>query len=188
MRMIRIASIALGMATLCATNAFAQQVNIKPGLWQIDMTLPGQAGGNQMAGVVALMKSQMASMSPAQRAEIQKRLGASGTEFTDDGLRTKQCITKQDIAKFDLFGKKGPDGCTRSATPVAGGMNVNMQCTQPQMNIDAVVKTPSDTAYTFDSTATVAGPNGMTVTQKTTGSGKWLGSDCGSAAPVSGEG
>ena len=188
MRMIRTASIALSMATLCATNAFAQQVNIKPGLWQIDMTLPGQTGGNQMAAVVALMKNQMASMSPAQRAEIQKRLGISGTEFTDDGLSTKQCITKEDIAKFDVFGKKGPDGCTRNATPVAGGMNVSMQCTQPQVKVDAVVKTPSETAYTFDSTATMAGPDGTMMTQKTSGSGKWLGSDCGNVAPVSGKG
>lgn len=188
MRMIRTASIAVGIATLCATSAFAQQVNIKPGLWQIDMTLPGQGGGNQMAGVVALMKSQMASMSPAQRAEIQKRLGASGTEFTDDGLRTKQCITKEAIANFDVFGKKGPDGCTRNATPAAGGMNVSMQCTQPQVKIDAVVKTPSETAYTFDSTATMAGPDGTMMSQKTSGTGKWLGSDCGSVAPVSGKG
>ncbi|WP_273163491.1 DUF3617 domain-containing protein [Massilia timonae] len=188
MSMIRTASIALSMATLCATNAFAQQVNIKPGLWQIDMTLPGQAGGNQMAGIVALMKSQMASMPPAQRAEIQRRLGASGTEFTDDGLRTKQCITKEDIAKFDVFGKKGPEGCTRNATPTAGGMNVSMQCAQPQVKIDAVVKTPSDTAYTFDSTATMAGPGGAMMTQKTSGTGKWLGSDCGNVAPVSGQG
>lgn len=188
MKTIRTATIALSMATLCATSALAQQVNIKPGLWQVDMTLPGQAGSNQMAGVVALMKNQMASMSPAQRAEIQKRLGASGTEFTDDGLRTKQCITKEDIAKFDVFGKKGPDGCTRNATPVAGGMNVSMQCTQPQVKIDAVVKTPSETAYTFDSTATMAGPGGTMMTQKTSGSGKWLGSDCGNVTPVSGNG
>lgn len=188
MSMIRTASIAISLATLCATNALAQQVNIKPGLWQIDMTLPGQGGGNQMAGVVALMKSQMASMPPAQRAEIEKRLGGSGTEFTDNGLRTKQCITKEAIARFDVFGKSGPDGCTRNATPTAGGMNVSMQCTQPQVKVDAVVKTPSDTAYSFDSTATMAGPGGTTMTQKTTGTGKWLGSDCGSVAPVSGNG
>ncbi|WP_306397022.1 DUF3617 domain-containing protein [Telluria beijingensis] len=188
MRMIRIASIAVSMATLCATNALAQQVNIKPGLWQIDMTLPGQAGGNQMAAVAALMKSQMASMSPAQRAEIEKRLGGSGTEFTDNGLRTKQCITKEDIAKFDVFGKKGPDGCTRNTTPVAGGMNVSMQCTQPQVKIDAVVKTPSETAYTFESTAAMAGPGGAMMSQKTSGSGTWLGSDCGNVAPMSGNG
>jgi len=188
MRMIRTAGIALSMAILCTTNALAQQVNIKPGLWQIDMTLPGQAGGNHMAAVVALMKSQMASMSPAQRAEIQKRLGVGGTEFTDNGLRTKQCITKENIARFDVFGKQGPEGCTRNATPVAGGMNVSMQCTQPQVKIDAVVKTPSDTAYTFDSTATMAGPDGTMMSQKTSGSGTWLGSDCGNVAPPSGKG
>lgn len=186
MRMIRTASIVLSLATLCAPSAFAQQVDIKPGLWQLDMTLPGQAGGGQMAGLAALVKSQMASMSPAQREELQKRLGTSGTEFTDNGLRTKQCITKEQIANFDLFGKKGPEGCTRNATPFPGGANVSMQCTQPQVKVDAVVKSQSDTAYTFESTATVAGPGGAPMTQKSTGTGKWLGSDCGSVAPAKG--
>ena len=185
--MRRTASIVLSLATLCATNAFAQQVDIKPGLWQLEMTLPGKGGGKQMASIAALMKSQMDSMPAAQRAEVQKKLGelgAGGTEFTENGLRTKQCITKQDIAQFDVFGKKGPDGCTRNATPMAGGLNVSMQCTQPQVKIDAVVKTQSDEAYTFDSTATMAGPNGTTMTQKTSGSGKWLGSDCGQLKPA----
>ena len=187
MKMRRTASIVLSLATLCAPNAFAQQVDIKPGLWQLDMTLPGKAGGNHMASIVALMKSQMDSMPPAQRAEMQKKLGelgAGGTEFTNDGLRTKQCITKEDIAQFDVFGKKGPDSYTRNATPTPGGMNVSMQCTNPQVKVDAVVKTQSDKAYTFDSTATMAGPTGAMMTQKTSGSGKWLGSDCGQVKPV----
>lgn len=188
MRMIRTASIALSLATLCATNAVAQQVDIKPGLWQLDMTLPGQAGGGQMAGLAALVKSQMASMAPAQREELQKRLGTSGTEFTDNGLRTKQCITKVQIANFDLFGKKGPDGCTRNATAIPDGANVSMQCTQPQVKVDAVVKRQSDKAYTFESTATMAGPGGTTMTQQSSGTGKWLGSDCGSVAPASAKG
>lgn len=182
MSMIRTATIAASLATLCATPALAQQVNIKPGLWQLDMALAGKAGGNQMAGLAALVKSQMDAMPAAQRAEIQNRLGelgASGAEFTGNGLRTRQCITKEDIARFDVFGKNGPDGCTRNATPIAGGMNVSMQCTQPQVRIDAVVKTRSEKAYTFESTATMAGPDGRTMTQQSSGSGTWLGSDCG---------
>ena len=56
------------------------------------------------------------------------------------------------------------------------------------MKVDAVVKRQSDKAYTFDSTATMAGPGGTTMTQQSSGTGKWLGSDCGSVAPASAKG
>lgn len=188
MKTKRIASTVLALVTVCASNAYAQPPEIKPGLWQIQMTLPGGMKGNPMAGQIALMKSQMASLPAEQRREMEKVLAglqAQGTEFTSDGLRTNQCITKEDIAKFDLMGDKGPDSCTRKSTPVPGGMNVSMQCTQPKMNLDAVVKVQNENAYTFQSTATMAGPDGKMTTQKTSGSGKWLGSDCGQLKPAS---
>lgn len=188
MRMPRIATTFFALATVCAANAFAQPVAIKPGLWQLDMTLPASVQGNQMAGMLEMMKKQMASMPPEQRKEMEKMLAdmdARGTKITGDGLRTNECFTKENIARFDLMGKKGPDGCTNQATPVAGGVNVSMQCPKQQMKIDAAVKYQGDKAYTFDSTATLPGPDGKMMTQKTTGTGKWLGSDCGKVTPVS---
>lgn len=183
-----IASTVLALATVCASNAFAQPPTIKPGLWQIQMALPAGVKGDPMAAQIEMMKSQLASLPPDQRKEMEKMLAglkAQGTEFTSDGLRTNQCITKEDIAKFDLMGDKGPDNCTRKSTPMPGGMNVSMQCTQPKMNLDAAVKIQSENAYTFQSTATMAGPDGKMTTQKTSGAGKWLGSDCGLLKPAS---
>lgn len=171
--------IVFALASLCAGQAFAQQPIIKPGLWQIDMTLPDKAGGNPLGGYVELMKSQMASMTPEQRAQINNMLGASGTELNGDGLRTRQCITRQNINDFDVFGKKGADSCTKKMTPTAGGMNVSMTCAQPRMKVDAVLKAESETSYRFDSVTTVPGPGGGDISQKASGTGKWLGSDCG---------
>jgi len=185
MRTTRITQIILALASVCAAPAFAQQPNIKPGLWQIDMTLPGKGADNPMAGYVALMKSQMALMAPEQRAQIEKMMAANGTELTGDGLRTKQCITQQDIDKFDVFGKKAPDSCTRKTTPVPGGMNVNMVCTQPRMKVDAVVKAESEKSYRFESVATLPGPDGKEISQKSNGTGKWLGSACGNSGAAS---
>ena len=176
------------LAILCAANASAQLPNIKPGLWQLDVTVPGQAQGHPMAGYVEKMKSQMASLPPEQRKELEKSLAdleARGTEFTGNGLRTKECITKENIAKFDLLGKKGPDSCTRNSSPTVGGVKVSMTCTQPQMKVDAAIKFQGEKAYTFESLATVTGPDGKAMSQKSTGSGKWLGSDCGKIKPAS---
>lgn len=178
----------LTLAAACASDADAQQVNIKPGLWQLDMRLPGQQTGPAMAGYVEQMKAQMASMPPEQRKKIESALAqleARGTEFTGDGLRTKQCITKQNLADFDFLGKKGMESCTKQATPRPGGMNVSMRCTRPQMKVDASMTYQGDKAYTFESTATVTGPDGKPTTHQTSGTGKWLGSDCGSIAPAS---
>ena len=53
------------------------------------------------------------------------------------------------------------------------------------MLVDAAVKLQADKAYTFESVATMTGPDGKPMTQKTSGSGKWLGSDCGAIKPAS---
>ena len=182
MRTTRIATLVFALATVCTTTASAQQVGIAPGLWQIDMTLPGKVAGSSVAGYLQMMKQQVATLPPEQRSEIEKgmaELSARGTEFTGDGLRTKHCITKQDIANFDLLGKKAPDTCTRKATPVAGGFTMTMTCTQPRMQIDAAMQIQSDKAYTFESTTNVAGPDGRLILQKSNGTGKWLSGDCG---------
>ena len=182
MRTTRAAHIILALASLCAGQAFAQQPTIKPGLWQIDMALPDKAAGNPLGGYLELMKSQMALMTPEQRAQIDKMMAASGTELNGDGVRTRQCITQQNINDFDLFGKKGADSCTKKMTPTADGMNVSMTCAQPRMKVDAVVKAESETSYRFESVTTVPGPGGADISQKSSGTGKWLGSDCGKTA------
>lgn len=174
------------LAALHAPDSCAQQVNIKPGLWQLDMTAPGKANGNPMAGYIAQLKSQMASMPPEQRRQLEATLAeldARGTEFTSDGVRMKECITKENIANYDFLGKKGMDSCTRKVSPTAGGMNLSMNCTRPQMSVEASVKSQSDKAYTFESIATVQGPDGKPMTQKSSGSAKWLSSDCGKVKP-----
>jgi hypothetical protein len=184
----RIAKLFLSLAAVCASTAFAQQVDIKPGLWQLDVTMPGaNIKGNPMAGLAEQMKRQMASMPPEQRKDMEKALAdldASGTEFTDGGVRTKVCFTKEDIAKFDLLGKKGADGCTRKGNAVPGGATISMVCTKPKMKVDASVRYAGDKAYTFESTVTQTAPDGSTTTQKSNGTGKWLSGDCGKVKPL----
>lgn len=189
MRTKHATQIVLALASLCAAQAFAQQPAmkpamkpaIKPGLWQIDMTLPGNAAGIQMGSYIDLMKSQIASLAPEQRAQVDNMLAASGVELQGDHLRKQQCITQQEINKFDVFGQKGTESCTTKTTPITGGMNVHMICTQPRMKVDAVVTAESETSYRFESVATLPGPDGKEFSQKSSGTGKWLGSDCGKA-------
>lgn len=190
MRTRLLASPLFALAALCVPNASAQQLKIKPGLWQLDMTLPGQAGANPMAEHIKRMKEQMASMPPEQRKQIASALAeveARGTEFTNEGVRTKACVTEQNLANFDFLGNRGTESCTRKTSAVPGGMNLSMQCTRPQMSVDARLKYQGEKAYTFESVATVPGPDGKPMTHKTSGSGKWLGSDCGAIKPVSGK-
>jgi hypothetical protein len=175
---------------LGATSAGAQTMNIKPGLWQLEVTMPG-ADNKPMAGYIAQMKARMAAMPPAQRKEMEAALAgleARGTEVTDNGLRTKQCITKENIAQYDLLGTNQAKGCTNKAAPKPGGVNVSMTCQRPQMTIEAAVTFQGEKAYAFESLATVPGPDGKMVTQKSSGTGQWLASDCGRVQPAPGRG
>jgi hypothetical protein len=188
MRTTPLAATLFALAALCTGHASAQAPNIKPGLWQLDVTMPGEASAPAMAGMLKQMKAQMASMPPEQRKEIEKTLAdlqARDTEFTGNGLRTKECITKDDIANFDLLGKKEADTCTRKSSPTAGGVKVSMVCTRPRMKVDAAVKFQGEKAYTFESVATTTGPDGKPLSHKSSGSGKWLSSDCGKIKPAS---
>lgn len=176
---------------LGATNASAQYMNIKPGLWQLEVTMPGDANSMSMADHIAQMRAGMDSMPPAQRKQMEaalSKLAAGGTEVTNNGLRTKQCLTKENIAQYDLLGKNEAKGCTNKASPKPGGVNVSMTCERPQMKIDAAVKFQGEKAYTFESLATVPGPDGKMVTQKSSGTGQWLASDCGRGQPAPGRG
>ena len=67
MRTTPIAATLFALAALCAGYASAQAPNIKPGLWQLDVTMPGDAGAPAMAGYLKQMKAQIASMPPEQR-------------------------------------------------------------------------------------------------------------------------
>jgi hypothetical protein len=106
-------------------------------------------------------------------------------EFTGDGMRMKQCITKENIAGFDLLGKKTAESCTKKTSTTIGGAKLSMTCTRPPMKMEAALKYQGEKAYTFESLTTVTGPDGNPVTQKSSGSGKWLGSDCGKIQPDS---
>lgn len=176
------------LAAVHASKASAQQLNIKPGLWQIDMTMHGTMNGNPMAGYITQMKSQMASMPPEQRKQIASMLAdleARGTEFTSNGLRTKECMTEESMADFSFLHKKGMESCSRKTSPAPGGLKLSMQCARPQMQIEGSLKYQGEKAYTFESTATVPGPDGKPVVQKSRGTAKWLGSDCGKIKPAS---
>ena len=183
-----IAATLFALAAVAAGGASAQ--TIRPGLWEVQVTMPGRpAGMPSMAKHIEMMKQQMASMPPEQRQEIQKaidQMSASGTEFTADGMRTKQCVTKEQIAKFMLPQQRTAEGCTQTMSRVGGNeAKVNMQCTQPPMTVDAVFKRENEKSYRFESTSKITGPGGQTITQKGSGTGKWLSDNCGNVKPAS---
>ena len=184
-----IASALLSFATLAAGSASAQSV--RPGLWQTHISTPGKTQEvNPMIGYVARMKKEMATMDPETRKEMEEmlaQLAASESGFTADGYRTKACITKaqaSNVGRFIRRDEKGSDNCKRTTSPiVAGQMKINTVCTQPASTSSAIVRFQGETGYSFDGSYTMNDAQGKPITYKSSGWGKWLGSDCGKVQP-----
>jgi hypothetical protein len=175
-------------AVLCAGSASAQV--IKPGLWQVYMTTPGKGTeANPMANYIARMRKEMETMDPESRAAMQETLGqltAKGTEFTTDGFRTKECVTSADVAQLGKLIVDKDDSCTETISPIVNGqLKIERRCTQPPSSGSIVVKFQGNTAFSLEGTSTMTDPTGKPHTYKTTGSGKWLGSNCGAVKPGS---
>ena len=81
------------MLIMLSGSAFAENYSLKPGLWevkQIRQVLDGQDMSAQMAAAQAQMQQAMANMSPAQRKQIESRMGS---QSMGAGGGTRICIS-----------------------------------------------------------------------------------------------
>jgi hypothetical protein len=85
--------LALVMLLMLSGSAFAENHQLKPGLWemkQIRQVLDGQDTAAQMAALRGQMQQALANMSPAQRKQIESRMGSQGV---GSGGSTRICIS-----------------------------------------------------------------------------------------------
>jgi hypothetical protein len=161
--------------TLAATmsHAAAAPLDIKPGLWQ--MTVRGE-----MHGMPPIPEEQLKTMSPQQRAAIERMMKESAKPHT---RKIQQCITQEDLNKNgDLFTTERPGmKCTNKLTTHSShNMTGSIDCTSNGTH------TKGDYSYQAQDREHVSGKVSITIsnganTMTTTGtmSGHWLGADCG---------
>ncbi|MGF6275072.1 hypothetical protein ABIB38_003469 [Massilia sp. UYP11] len=183
-------TVLLTLAAITVPNALAQHAQIKPGLWQVDIrTVSETQGGALGDGIQQLVDSLMSPEARKEMAEAKAQLAAKGVEITGNGMgmRTKECITKEQIARFDVLGQEAPESCSVQKSPRPDGVDVRMACAAPEMvmTMDMRLTYRGEKAFDIESVTTTPGIDGQSMTLKGSGSGNWLSSDCGDVKPRS---
>lgn len=170
----------------CAVSlAHAQPQKMRPGLWEHSVVMKSQSG--QMEAAMAQMQKSMASMTPAQRKQMEQMLAQQGVAMGPNGNTNtvKVCISPE---QADLDRIPPQEGCTQNVQrtgPNAVAMTFSCKGVQgqPPTTGEGTMTFSGPTAYTgqFKVKTTANGkPDQLDMAQ----TGKWLAADCGALKPA----
>ena len=71
-------------------TAHAQTQKLRPGLWENSVTMKSQSG--QLEAAMAQMQKSMASLTPAQRKQMEQAMAQQGVSMGPSGNTVKVCI------------------------------------------------------------------------------------------------
>ena len=167
-----------------ALGATAHAQTARPGLWEIQNKMGGNA---QMDQAMAQMQQQMASMPPAQRKQMEDMLAKQGMSMPKAGsggaMAMKVCITPEMAAKQDMPMQTEGDCTTTITSRSATALNMSFVCRNPPSSGEGSYTFSGDTAYTMKmqmKTTHQGKPQNMTMD----GQGKWLAASCGNVKPM----
>ena len=172
---------AASFAVLC--TAHAQPQKLRPGLWENSVTMKSQSG--QLEAAMAQMQKSMASLTPAQRKQMEQAMAQQGVSMGPSGNTVKVCISPE---QADLDRIPPQEGCTQTVNrtgPNAVAMRFSCKGAQgqPPTTGEGTMTFNGPTAYTgqFKVKTTSNGkPEQIDMVQN----GKWLAADCGTIKPV----
>lgn len=153
---------------------------MKPGLWEINNKMHNA----EMAKAMADMRKQMASMSPAERKQMEAMMGQQGMRMAPGqggGMAVQVCMTKEMVERNDM---PMEEGCRVTSQQRSGNtMKMAFACTKPPSSGESQVTFSGPDAYTSKTTVRVT-EKGKTDTMTMEATGKWLKADCGNVKPV----
>lgn len=162
---------------LFVTTSFAHAaLNMKPGLWNINMVIKSEGKEFNPA---AQMQAAMAKMPEAQKKKMMEMMGKQGAGMSSDG-KTQVCYSKAMIEKPDSFGKQANTKCdTKIVTNSSSKVVTNFKCEDGTVG-DATWTVAG--AEKMTGLVNVKDPKGKASTINYTGS--FAKADCGSVKPV----
>jgi hypothetical protein len=164
-----------------ALSAHAQST--KPGLWEVTSKV---GGSPEMDKAMAQMQQQMANMPPDQRKQMEAMMGKQGISLSGaagGGVQIKTCISKEMAEKSQMPMRTQGDCISTVSDKTSSGMRMKFVCTNPPSTGEGQFTFSGDSAYTMKMNVS-ATHQGKPQTTTIEGSGKWLGSDCGSIKPM----
>jgi len=175
--------LALLLAAGLCTFASAQNLKLRPGLWELHSTMKTASG--QMEAAMAKMQEQLAAMPPEQRKQMEQMMGGMNLPSGDGGHTMKICMTQQDV---DMDRVEMREGCTQKIRRIdARTLAVNFQCAaradEPASSGEGTITMASPTAYSSRHRMKTS-VDGRAEQMDLTQTGKWLAADCGAVKPL----
>jgi len=161
----------LAMAALLLAAAATAHAQMKPGLWEIRAKSPEQDAARKQ------MQAQMDKMSPAQREQMQKAMGARGIAFGNDGAM-RICHTEETV-KRQSAPVNSETGCEVKHSASGSTRTVDMKCANGRTGHGEFTYA-SDGYKGWFETTDPARPG----KHRTEYDAKFLGTDCGSVRPL----
>jgi hypothetical protein len=167
--------LATGVAAFAAPALAAP--SMKPGLWEFKSQMHSPDG--KMEQAMAQAQKQMAAMAPEQRKMMEDMMAKHGVSMNGSGVTAKVCVTKEMAARNEAP-VQTQGNCTTSRSPMVGNaMKMHFTCTHPASSGEGEITFHGDNAYHMHMTMT-----GGNRTMSMDADGRFLGSDCGSIAPM----
>ena len=172
---------------LLAGPAAAENLNIKPGLWEVTSLREANGTPPMSAAQRAEMERGMAKMPPEMRAKMEAAVKSSLVNLAKPIVK-RSCVLQEDLNKpLDLDGGRGDGNCTRTIVKsTASVQEIRLECSKGTQKSGGTVRMVAANAESWTSTmnGTVSDTGGSMET-KIKMSGKWLGADCGNVKPFS---
>ncbi|PJI95479.1 uncharacterized protein DUF3617 [Acidovorax sp. 69] len=164
--------------------AHAQPQKMRPGLWEHSVVMKSQSG--QMEAAMAQAQKSMASMTPAQRKQMEQMLAQQGVSMGPSGNTVKVCVSAE---QADLDNLPVQEGCTQKVQRTGpNSVAMTFSCKgaqgQPPTSGEGTMTFSGPTAYAGNfkvkTTTSQGKPDQLDMAQ----TGKWLAADCGGLKPV----
>lgn len=178
------AALATLMCAACAAPAFAQSGKPRAGLWEYTMQMSGAGTNADLGAAQQKMAAEMAKLPPDQRKMVEEMMAKRGIGSTPQGGTTvKSCLTQEAVDRED-FGGQRSDCRQEVVSRTASTVSLKVTCSGPPPSTgEATLTILSPTTYAMKTVMTTA-HDGKPTQLTIDGTGKWLGTDCGSVKPV----
>jgi hypothetical protein len=173
-------SVLLCLALAVAAAGALPVPPVKPGLWEVRMSVL-DADGHE---VVAPELAALSRMPPEARARMAEAMKARGVSMPDANGVTKACLTKELFESGAWQQVASDTGCTTNfSTQSATTWKWHSSCTTIKSESDGETVFTGGESYRSKTTTTMT-VQGNTTTSTRIVQGKWLGADCGDVKPL----
>lgn len=175
-----IALIAVLALVPLAGQGWAENMKMRPGLWEHTFSMKTQSG--EMENAMAQMQKELAGMPPEQRKMMEQIMAAQGVGIGPKGTSVKLCVTRE-MSERDYVPQKDGDCKQQVIKRTDNMMRFRFDCAgDPPSSGEGEITMSNSKTYSGKTTlnTTVDGkPERMEMTQD----GTWLSDDCGNVKP-----